>query len=161
MPLLQSFVSPQSERAYTENMLNNYYRSGIVNGQSRSSLYDATIGTDLGIRKTDSLAISRAAQEQADTIMSFRDVPDGSPIQPSDMLEMNSPGKPAYMFVVKVDMLTLDGELINQDYLPMYYDQVVSKENILAAANDLKTTKGGTDVEVSAYEVTEAWLNTA
>ena len=157
MPL----VSGELPRGVIENDLNNLYRAGIVNGQTRTALYNSTIGTELGIRKTDSLAISRQAEEQANTILSLRNLPEGSPIQPSNMLEMSNTAAKQYEYVVKVTMVDVDGVTLDQDYLRIQSDAILTKENVLNAANDMKETEKGTEVNVTALDVTEAWINTA
>lgn len=161
MPLFPNISTAEGTRAATENQLFEKYKAAIVNGQTRTSVYNSTIGTDLGIRKTDSLAISRAAEIDANTITSLRELPDGSPIQPSNMLEMNTPGELAYSYTVRVDMITPDGMHMDETYLPIYSDAILTKEDVLTMANDMKSTQGGTDVDITAYEVTEAHRNTA
>jgi hypothetical protein len=161
MPVFPNVSSDESARALVENQLFEKYKAAIVNGQTRTSVYNSTIGSDLGIRKTDSLAISRAAEIDANTILSLRALPDGSPIQPSNMLEMNTPGEHAYSYTVSVDMMTVDGEHLEEQYLPIYSDAILSKEDVLNMANDMKSTQGGTDVDITAYEVVEAHKNTA
>lgn len=148
-------------RGVVEAALNNYYRAGIVKGASRTSLYNSSVGTQLGIRKTDSLAISREAQVQADTILSLRDLPNSSPIQPSNMLEMKAPGQAAYMYKVEVTMVTTDGYTLDQQYMPIWYDGILTKEDVQRSAESITKTKGGTEIDVTAGSVTEAWRNTS
>jgi hypothetical protein len=157
MPL----TSGDLPRAVIENQLNNYYRAGIVNGQTRTALYNATIATDLGIRKTDSLAISRTAEAQANVILSLRALPLSQPIQPSNMLEMNVTDDKSFQYVVNVSMLDASGAPIDQDYLRVNSDSIMSKQDIMVQAEDLAKEYYGEDIDVTTYDVTEAWINTA
>lgn len=148
-------------RGVIENQLEQYYRAGIVNGQTRTALYDATKGTDLGIRKTDSLAISRAAQIDADKIISLREAPMSQPLQPSMMLDMNVQGAERFQYNVEATLMTTDGFLLEQNYIPVYSESIMTKEDIKAIAESMSETKGGTEVNVSTGNVTEAYRNTA
>jgi hypothetical protein len=148
-------------RAVVENQLNNYYRAGIVNGQSRTALYNATKSTDLGIRKTDSLAISRNAEAQANVILGLRELPLSQPIQPSNMLEMNNSADKSFQYVVSVSMLDESGAPIDQPYLRVNSDAIMSKQDIMSQAEDLAKEYYGEDIDVTTNEVTEAWINTA
>ncbi|MGD0331314.1 MAG: hypothetical protein ABSB40_12865 [Nitrososphaeria archaeon] len=155
------FTSSETERAYVSNMLNNYYRAGILNGESRSALYNNTIGTDLGIRKTDSLAISREADAQAAVIQSLRDLPSGSPIQQDNMLQMNANGQKDYMYKVEATITNSDGYLLDQGYYPLWSNAILTKEQIKNAVESIKVTDEGSDINIASGDVTEAFRNTA
>jgi hypothetical protein len=148
-------------RGVIDAALFNKYSAAIVNGQSRSAVYNSTIGTDLGIRKTDSLAISRQAEIQANTILSFRELPQSQPIQPDYMLEMNAAGEKKYMYTIEATIVTTYGTTLEQQYIPIYSDSILTKEDIKQMAEDMNETKGGTEINVTTGDVTEAYRNTA
>lgn len=156
-----ALTSGELPRGVIENQLEQYYRAGIVNGQTRTALYNSSVGTDLGIRKTDSLAISRAAQIDADKIISLREAPMSQPIQPSMMLDMNVRGAERFQYNVEATLMTTDGFLLEQNYIPVYSESIMTKEDIKAIAESMSETKGGTEVNVSTGNVTEAYRNTA
>lgn len=139
--------------------LENKYLSGILQGQSRTSIYNSTVDTFLGIRKTDSLAISRIAQDKADTITAMRDLPSSQPIQESYMLPVNITEGSRYMFIVNVDIYNESGELGDVHYIPVYSDEIMNKEDILAKA---EAAEGMSDIsakEVYANGVELAYIN--
>jgi hypothetical protein len=77
------------------------------------------------------------------------------------MLEMSNTASKAYEYQIEVSMTDAEGKQIEQPYITVQSDAILSKEQVQSAAEDMVAENYGEDVNATFGNVTSAWINTA